>query len=126
MNINRKRRLLLIGAAAGGVSALGLSTLAAVAVAQPQERIIKVVARKFDFTPGEIHLKKSVPVVLELTTLDVVMGFNAPDFGVRSDIMQGMTSRIRFTPDKVGEFPFYCDIFCGSGHEGMSGVIAVT
>jgi cytochrome c oxidase subunit 2 len=126
MSMNRKRRLLLVGAAAGGLSALGLGTLAAVAVAQPQERIIKVVARKFDFTPGEIHLKKSVPVVLELTTLDVVMGFNAPDFGVRSDIMQGMTSRIRFTPDKVGEFPFYCDIFCGSGHEGMSGVIAVT
>ena len=126
MSMNRKRRLLLVGAAAGGLSALGLGTLAAVAVAQPQERIIKVVARKFDFTPGEIHLKKSVPVVLELTTLDVVMGFNVPDFGVRSDIMQGMTSRIRFTPDKVGEFPFYCDIFCGSGHEGMSGVIAVT
>jgi cytochrome c oxidase subunit 2 len=126
MSMNRKRRLLLVGAAAGGVSALGLSTLAAVVVAHPQERIIKVVARKFDFTPGEIHLKKNVPVVLELTTLDVVMGFNAPDFGVRSDIMQGMTSRIRFTPDKVGEFPFYCDIFCGAGHEGMAGVIAVT
>ncbi|MDB5764394.1 MAG: cytochrome oxidase subunit periplasmic domain protein [Herminiimonas sp.] len=121
MSVNHKRRLLLIAAAAGG-----LSTLAAIVVAQPQERIIKVVAKKFDFTPGEIHLKRSVPVVLELTTLDVVMGFNAPDFGVRSDIMPGAVSRVRFTPDKVGEFPFHCDIFCGSGHESMSGVIAVT
>jgi cytochrome c oxidase subunit 2 len=45
---------------------------------------------------------------------------------VRSDIMPGMVSRIRFTPDKAGEFPFHCDIFCGSGHESMSGVMTVT
>lgn len=121
MSIDRKRRQLLIGAAAGGLSAL-----AAVVVAQPQERIIKVIAKRFDFTPGQIHLEKGVPVVLELTTLDVVMGFNVPDFGVRSDILPGTTSRVRFTPDKVGEFPFHCDIFCGSGHEDMTGVIAVS
>src|SRR5689334_11394730 len=121
MSVNYKRRLLLIGAAAGG-----LSTLAAIVEAQPQERIIKVVARKFTFTPSEIRLKKNVPVVLELTTLDIVMGFNAPDFGVRSDIVPGKVSRLSFSPDKTGEFPFHCDIFCGSGHEDMVGVIVVT
>ncbi|HTN66202.1 MAG TPA: cupredoxin domain-containing protein [Burkholderiaceae bacterium] len=121
MNIDYKRRLLLIGVAAGG-----LGIFAAPADGQPQERIIKVVAKKFDFTPAEIHLERGVPVVLELTTLDVVMGFNAPDFGVRSDILPGAVSRVRFTPDKAGEFPFHCDIFCGSGHENMAGVITVS
>jgi len=121
MRVDRRRRLLLLGVAAGGLGAL-----AAVFAAQPQERIIKVVAKRFDFTPSEIHLKKSMPVVLELTSLDVVMGFSVPDFGLRSDIVPGTTSRVRFTPDKVGAFPFHCDIFCGSGHEDMAGVIAVT
>lgn len=121
MSVNHKRRLLLIGAAAGG-----LSTLAAVVDAQPQERIIKVMARKFAFTPSEIRLRKNVPVVLELSTIDIVMGFNAPDFGVRSDIVPGKVSRVSFAPDRVGEFPFHCDIFCGSGHENMVGVIVVT
>ncbi len=120
MNLNHKRRLLLTGAAAGG-----LGMLAALVGAQPQERIVKVVAKKFDFTPAEIRLEKGVPVVLELTTPDVVMGFNAPGFGVRSDILPGTVARVRFTPDKVGEFPFHCDIFCGSGHENMAGVITV-
>lgn len=120
MRVNHRRRLLLIGAAAGGLGAL-----ASAVAAQPQERIIKVVAKKFEFTPSEIHLKKSIPVVLELTSLDVVMGFNLPDFGLRADIVPGVTSRVRFTPDKVGEFPFHCDIFCGSGHEDMTGVITV-
>lgn len=121
MNINHKRRLLMAGAAASG---LGASI--AVIGATPPERIIKIVAKKFDFTPSEIRLKKNVPVTLELTTLDVVMGFNLPDFAVRADILPGTTARIRFTPDKVGEFPFNCDIFCGSGHEAMSGTVIVT
>lgn len=120
MRVNHRRRLLLIGAAAGG-----LSLLAAIATPQPQERTIRVVAKRFDFTPGEIHLKKDIPVVLELTSLDVVMGFNVPDLGLRADIVPGIPSRVRFTPDKAGEFPFHCDIFCGSGHEDMTGVIAV-
>lgn len=121
MKTNHHRRLFL-----AGVTAAGISVFAMRIAAQPQERVIRVVAKKFDFTPGEIHLEKNVPVVLELTTVDVPMGFNAPDFGVRSDIMPGTVSRVRFTPGKVGEFPFQCDIFCGSGHENMSGVITVT
>jgi cytochrome c oxidase subunit 2 len=120
MKINHKRRLLLSAAAVGGLGAL-----TAIVAAQPQERIIRVVAKKFDFTPGEIHLKRGEPVVLELTTLDVVMGFNAPDFGVRCDIVPGEVSRVRFIPGRAGEFAFHCDIFCGSGHEGMTGTIVV-
>jgi cytochrome c oxidase subunit 2 len=112
MTINHKRRLLLAGVGAGG-----LALSAATVVAQNQERVIKVVAKKFDFTPGEI---------LEFTTLDVVMGFALPDFGVRTDILPGTTARVRFTPDKAGQFPFHCDIFCGSGHESMTGTVIVT
>lgn len=121
MAINHKRRLLLAGAGAGG-----LAISAAAVIAQTQERVIKVVAKKFDFTPGEIRLKKNQPVTLEFTTLDVVMGFALPDFGVRTDILPGTTARIRFTPDKTGQFPFHCDIFCGSGHESMTGTVIVT
>jgi len=120
MNINYQRRLLMMSAIAGGMTAFTS------AIAQPEEQLIKVVARRFTFTPSEIRLKKGVPTTLEFTSLDVVMGFNAPDFGVRSDIVPGKTSRVSFTPDKTGKFTFQCDIFCGSGHEDMNGVIIVT
>jgi len=121
MNPNHTRRLLLITAAA-----CGIAPFAALVRAQSEEQVIKVVAKRFDYTPGEIQLKKGVPVTLEFTTLDVPMGFNAPDFGVRTDILPGMMSKVRFTPDKVGTFTFHCDIFCGSGHEDMAGTIVVT
>ena len=34
-------------------------------------------------------------------------------------------SRVHFTPDKVGEFHFSCDVFCGDGHEDMTGTVIV-
>ena len=96
-----------------------------IAGAQPKERVIRVTARKFAFFPGEITLRKGAPVTLEFVTADVAMGFNAPDFKVRADILPGETARVRFTPDKTGTFTFLCDIFCGDGHEGMSGTLKV-
>ena len=118
-----QRRQLAI--ALGGLL-LGAGTLGARALAQPGPAVIKVLARRWTYTPDKITLKKGVPVVFELTTADVLMGFNAPDFGVRADIVPGQTTRLAMVPDKVGTFTFLCDIFCGSGHETMNGTITVT
>jgi len=65
-------------------------------------------------------------VVLELTAVEVTMGFSAPELGVRTDIVPGTVTRVRLTPAKAGRFQFNCDVFCGSGHEDMDGVIIVT
>jgi cytochrome c oxidase subunit II len=35
-------------------------------------------------------------------------------------------NRISLTPDKAGRFAFACDVFCGVGHEEMSGTLIVT
>ena len=104
---------------------LGLGAASAHVVAQPEEQVIKIVAKKFDYTPNHITLKKGVPVVLELTSADVLMGFNAPDLHVRADIVPGQVARVRIVPEKTGTFAFFCDIFCGSGHEEMTGIITV-
>ena len=108
--------------AAAALLPLGLG---AAALAQSGPRVIKVSARRFVFTPSEIALKKGEPVTFELTTEDVFMGMNVPDFGVRSDIVPGKVMRLSFTPDKAGTFIFLCDVFCGDGHETMSGKLTV-
>jgi cytochrome c oxidase subunit 2 len=95
------------------------------APAPAAERVVHVTARKFEYSPSEIHLKKGEPVVLELVSLDRTHGFEAPDLGLRTEIHAGEPSRVRFVPDKVGRFPFHCDVFCGSGHEDMTGEIVV-
>ena len=53
------------------------------------------------------------------------MGFSVPDFKVRGTIIPGQKTEVAMTPDKIGEFTFLCDVFCGSGHENMEGTIRV-
>src|SRR5438094_10452976 len=89
------------------------------------EQVIRLTAKKFDYTPNEITVKKGVPVVLEITSLDRDHGFKLREFGVRADIKPGATTRVRIVPNKTGRFPFQCDVFCGSGHEDMSGELVV-
>jgi len=118
MTMRMSRRKLLAAAVAAAAAAAG--------VRAQQPRVIKVVARKFVFRPEEIALKMGEPVTIELTSADVVMGFNAPDFNVRTDIIPGQASTVSFTPNKKGTFTFLFDVFCGDGHEGMNGRFVIT
>lgn len=99
--------------------------VAAEVARKPEVQTVKMTAKRFDFTPDEITLKKGVPVDLELTTLDRIHGFNAPGLGLRTEIVPGPPTHVRFTPDKVGRFALQCDVFCGEGHEGMDATIVV-
>jgi cytochrome c oxidase subunit 2 len=122
-------KTLRIGAAAALVALAALGWLGgqiAVQSAEPNERVIRITAKKFNYTPGEVKLKKGVPVILEFRSEDILMGFNLPDFNVRADIVPGKITRVRLTPDKTGSFVFLCDIFCGAGHEEMNGRLIVT
>jgi cytochrome c oxidase subunit II len=94
-------------------------------IAAENEQVIQITAKRFEYSPKEITVKKGVPVVLELTSQDRLHGFNCPGLKLRTDIRPGKVNTLRFVPDKVGTFPFHCDNFCGSGHEGMRGTITV-
>jgi len=101
-------------------------------VAQPashemrdDEQVIRISASTFDFKPSEIVVKKGVPVTLELTSQDRHHGFKLAEFHLRADIKPGVVENIRFVPDKIGTFTFICDVFCGDGHEEMSGTLKV-
>src|SRR5258708_2130623 len=114
-----KRRVmvaLLIGSAVGGVARLR-------AAEQPGE--IRISAKKFEYHPNKVTAKVGQPVVLVLTSEDRIHGFKMPDFGIRTDIVPGQETRVTITPQKVGSFVFFCDIFCGDGHEDMSGTLVV-
>jgi cytochrome c oxidase subunit 2 len=115
------RRRLLIGVPVA--LAAGLLGLRAAAQAP---RVVAVKVRRFVFTPTVIQLKKGEPVVFELTSEDVLMGFSVPDLNIRSDIVPGKVSRLELPPPQAGTYDFLCDIFCGSGHESMQGKIVVT
>jgi cytochrome c oxidase subunit 2 len=123
--MSRKKRVLITGALLASALLSGLVFYSR-ASAVPAERVIHITAKKFDFSPDSITLKKGEPVVFEISSGDREHGFNLRAFGVRTNVSPGKVSRIRFAPDKTGTFTFSCDVFCGDGHEEMTGTVIVT
>jgi len=90
-----------------------------------EEQIIRISASTFEFKPSEFTVKRGVPVLLELTSQDRHHGFKLSAFELRADMTPDVVEKVRFVPDKIGRFTFLCDVFCGDGHEDMSGTITV-
>jgi cytochrome c oxidase subunit 2 len=90
------------------------------APAQQTPRRIEVTAKRFDFAPGDITLKKGEPVVLVLKSVDVSHGIRFKELGIETKAAKGQTSELAFTPDKTGTFVGHCSVFCGSGHGKMT------
>lgn len=112
----------------GGVAALLCNpTHIAYAASQAaaKTRIIRIEAKRFAYTPNEITIKQGEHVILELTALDFIHGFNLPDFKIRTDITPGIPVRLPLNPTEAGRFTFLCDNFCGDGHESMNGTLIV-
>ena len=124
MDASHQRRAFLGSAVA--VVLAGAAGAAITCAATPKGRVVPVVARKFEFVPAQIQARKGERLVLQFTAPEVPMGANFADFGVRADIVPGQVTNLEFVPDKVGTFTFVCDVFCGSGHEDMSGTLVVT
>lgn len=114
-----KQRRALLGALALAGCGIGFAN-------KPAERVIKMTVKRFEYMPREIRVKQGEPVVLEIISLDVAHGFNLPDFKTRADVLPGIPARVRLQPDRVGTFTFRCDLFCGTGHEELDGVLVVS
>lgn len=88
-------------------------------------RVVAVSAKRFEFEPKEIHVRKGESVVLEVTSQDVTHGFFSRKLGFDEDLAPGKTVRIPIRPDEAGPYLVLCDHFCGSGHGNMKMTIVV-
>ncbi len=99
---------------------LATPTFVHAASAEPGPRRIEVSAKRFEYQPGEITLKKGEPVVLVLKSIDVPHGIRFKELGIETKAGKGKSSELAFTPDKTGTFVGHCSVFCGSGHGSMT------
>jgi cytochrome c oxidase subunit 2 len=86
---------------------------------------IQMTAKKYEFNPNLITVKKGTHVKLIITALDRDHGFKLEAFGINQKLKKGDPTTIEFTADKVGTFPFQCSVFCGMGHRRMKGKLVV-
>src|SRR4029079_16938840 len=65
------------------------------------------------FTAPELHLPIDRPVVLHLTSMDVIHSFWVPQFAQKQDAVPGIDTELVITPTKLGRYPVICTELCG-------------
>ncbi len=103
----------------------------------PGAMVINVTERQFAFQFGyaaaggkeilspELYLPKGAPVVFHLRSLDVIHSFFVPEFSVKLDAVPGITTTVRVTPTRLGNYPAECTELCGAGHSLMRAPVHV-
>lgn len=96
--------------------------------------VIDVAANMGGFDKPEIHLKAGEPVTLRLTSLDNEHHTDGggqhqwavDELGVNVIAQPLSSDSVTFTPEKPGEYTFYCDICCGGrANPTMNGKLIV-
>jgi cytochrome c oxidase subunit II len=72
---------------------------------------------------NELHIPVGRPVVLELTSADVVHSFWVPRLSGKRDMIPGRTNLLRIQADKPGRFGGICAEYCGGPHALMGFVV---
>ena len=76
-------------------------------------------------TTGELHIPVGQEVQLNITAQDVLHAFWLPEFRLKQDAIPGRDSQLRFTPNKVGQYPIVCAELCGAYHGAMGAQLFV-
>ena len=76
-------------------------------------------------TVNQLHIPLNRPVVIELSSKDVIHGFNIPALRVKQDAIPGQLATIWFTAVKPGHYELACAQLCGLAHYQMRGDVFV-
>jgi cytochrome c oxidase subunit II len=111
-----------------GLAIYGWIVLDDIEAKQPEEMVVNVTGQQFTWTfdyPQErvkstdLILAKDRPVDFRIRAKDVIHSFWVPEFRLKSDAVPGLTTKIRLTPNKVGQWQVVCAELCGLGHSTM-------
>lgn len=92
---------------------------------QPVERVFRIEASRFAYTPSILKVNPGDRVTLELVSSDVVHGLAVDGYGLQMTADPGQTSRLTFVANRSGTFRFRCSVTCGPLHPFMIGKIQV-
>jgi cytochrome c oxidase subunit II len=71
-------------------------------------------------SPNELHVPVGVPVVLKVSSLDVIHSFWVPNLHGKRDLIPGQVTYMWIQADQPGVFRGQCAEFCGYQHANMS------
>ncbi len=83
-------------------------------------------AAKDDVTTiNQLNLPVDRPVLVHLSTKDVIHSFGLFEMRVKQDAIPGMQIPVWFIPNRVGQYEIACSQLCGLGHFRMRGFVTI-
>ncbi len=70
-------------------------------------------------------VQQGKPVVLRMTSDDVVHSFSIPAYRIKEDVMPGRVTYLWFEPRETGKLVYTCTEFCGTNHSRMFGTLSI-
>jgi cytochrome c oxidase subunit 2 len=74
---------------------------------------------------NNLNLPVDRPVLIHLSSKDVIHSFGLVEMRVKQDVIPGMDIPVWFIPNKIGEYEIACSQLCGLGHFRMRGFVHV-
>jgi len=83
-------------------------------------------AAKDDITTiNQLNLPVNRPVLVHLSSKDVIHSFGLYEMRVKQDAVPGLSIPVWFIPNRVGEYEITCSQLCGLGHFRMRGFVTI-
>jgi cytochrome c oxidase subunit 2 len=76
-------------------------------------------------TVNEMHLPIGRPVIVQLSSKDVVHSFALPQMRIKQDAIPGVVQPVWFTPTATGQWEIVCSQLCGLAHYRMRGFYTI-
>ena len=76
-------------------------------------------------TINQLNLPIDRPVIVHLSSKDMVHSFALPQMRVKQDAIPGIAQPVWFTPTEIGQWEIACSQLCGLGHYRMRGFYTI-
>jgi len=87
---------------------------------------VYIIAKMWNYDPGEIILPPGSTVDFYLTSADVVHGFQIERKAVNLMAVPGAVNKVTVEFPDYGTYKIVCHEYCGIGHHNMMGNILIT
>jgi len=76
-------------------------------------------------TINQLTLPVDRPILVHLSSKDVIHSFGVYELRVKQDSIPGMDIPVWFIPNRVGDYEIACSQLCGLGHYRMRGFVNI-
>ncbi len=76
-------------------------------------------------TINQLNLPVDRPILVHLSSKDVIHSFGLYEMRVKQDAIPGMEIPVWFIPNRPGDYEIACSQLCGLGHYRMRGFVTI-